>query len=71
MRILAASHPRSCIDREKRSLYEPLGGQQGVIAVVHDFVASVAAAKRFNPLLRDMPRLKRHLVEQFAPGPQA
>lgn len=48
---------------KERSLYQPLGGQQAIIAVVDD----VAADKRINRFFAntDMPRLKRRLVEQI------
>jgi len=48
-----------------RPLYERLGGQPAVVAVVEDFVANIAADTRIN--LRffntDIPRLKTLLVE--------
>src|SRR5436305_5845151 len=51
----------------KRSLYDRLGGQTAISAVVDDFVANVAADKRINKFFANanIPRLKARLVEQL------
>ena len=53
-----------------KSLYERLGGQPAIVAVVDDFVANVAADGRINRRFAgtDIPRLKRLLVEQVCAG---
>ena len=52
---------------EKKSLYDRLGGQPAIVAVVDDFVGNVAADNRINGFFArtDIPRLKRLLVEQI------
>ena len=52
------------------SLYDRLGGQGAITAVVDDFVGNVAADKRINGFFAgtDVPRLKRLLVEQICAG---
>ena len=52
------------------SLYERLGGQAAITAVVDDFVANVAADKRINGQFANtnIPRLKMLLVEQICAG---
>lgn len=52
------------------TLYERLGGQPAINAVVDDFVANVAADKRINRFFAnaDVPRLKRLLGEQICAG---
>jgi len=49
------------------SLYERLGGQPAITAVVDSFVNLVAADTRINALFRgvDIPNLKRLLAEQI------
>lgn len=49
------------------SLYDRLGGQPAITAVVDDFVANVAADPRINQRFADtdIPRLKHLLVEQI------
>lgn len=53
-----------------RSLYDRLGGQPAIVAVVDDFVGNVAADARINARFAnaDIPRLKRLLVEQICAG---
>ena len=62
----AAAHQASASVPAAKSLYERLGGQGAIVAVVDDFVDRVAADGRIN--LRfgntDIPRLKSLLVEQ-------
>jgi hemoglobin len=50
-----------------KSLYERLGGQDAIKAVVDDFVANVAADKRINAFFANtnIPQLKTRLVEQI------
>jgi hemoglobin len=52
------------------SLYERLGGQPAITAVVDDFVANVAADQRINRYFAhaSIPRLKQLLVEQICEG---
>lgn len=54
----------------EKSLYERLGGQTAINAVVDDFVANVAADTRINGFFAstDIPRLKRLLGEQICAG---
>jgi hemoglobin len=49
-----------------RSLYERLGGNEAITAVVDDFVARCAADGRINGKFArtDIPRLKKNLVNQ-------
>jgi hemoglobin len=51
----------------EKSLYDRLGGQPAITAVVDDFVGNVAADGRINAFFAhtDIPRLKRLLVEQI------
>ena len=51
---------------QEKSLYERLGGQPAITAVVDQFVANVAADKRINTFFAntDIPALKSKLVEQ-------
>lgn len=52
------------------TLYERLGGQEAIVAVVDDFVANVAADPRINGSFAntDIPHLKAMLVEQVCAG---
>ena len=54
----------------QRSLYQRLGGQRAIVAVVDDFVGNVARDKRINGFFADtdIPRLKRLLVQQICAG---
>lgn len=49
-----------------QSLYERLGGQDSIVAVVDDFVARCAGDDRINAKFgrTDIPRLKKMLVDQ-------
>jgi hemoglobin len=51
----------------KTPLYDRLGGQAGITAVVDAFVARVAADDRINSYFEnaDLPKLKDRLVEQI------
>ena len=54
----------------QKSLYDRLGGQPAITAVIDDFVGNVAADSRINGFFAktDIPRLKRLLVEQICAG---
>ena len=54
----------------QKSLYERLGGQPAIVAVVDDFVGNVAKDKRINGYFAktDIGRLKARLVEQICMG---
>jgi hemoglobin len=51
----------------QKSLYERLGGNPAITAVVDQFVANVADDKRINERFAttDIPRLKKHLIDQI------
>jgi hemoglobin len=53
-----------------KTLYERLGGQEAIVAVVDDFVARIAADKRINHFFAksDATRVKAKLVEQICAG---
>ena len=53
-----------------KSLYERLGGQPAIVAVVDDFVGNVAKDKRINGFFAhtDLTNLKAKLVEQICAG---
>ena len=55
---------------EKKSLYERLGGQPAITAVVDDFIGNVAADKRINGRFAkaNIPHLKMRLVELISAG---
>jgi len=61
---------QSMMSLPQKSLYDRLGGQPAITAVVDDFVANVAADSRINGFFArtDIPRLKRLLVEQICAG---
>jgi hemoglobin len=54
----------------QKSLYERLGGQAAIVAVVDDFVGNVAKDRRINRYFAkaDIGRLKAKLVEQICAG---
>ena len=68
--LLAACNGSMPAAPAKASLYDRLGGQPAIVAVVDDFVANVAADTRINGQFArtDIPRLKRLLVEQICAG---
>jgi hemoglobin len=68
--LLGACQNMGMMPMQQRSLYERLGGQGAIVAVVDDFVANVAADNRINKFFAktDIPRLKRLLVEQICAG---
>lgn len=53
-----------------KNLYQRLGGQDAIVAVVDDFVGNVAADARINQQFANtnIPRLKQLLVEQICAG---
>jgi hemoglobin len=66
--------PRTASDEpvapQQKTLYQRLGGQDAIKAVVEDFVGNVAGDKRINGFFgnTDIPRLKRLLVQQICAG---
>lgn len=67
---LAACASQAPTTAQSTSLYERLGGQPAINAVVDDFVANVAADQRINRFFANanVPRLKRLLAEQICAG---
>jgi hemoglobin len=55
---------------ESQTLYQRLGGQPAIVAVVDDFVGNVAADTRINKRFAttNIPHLKKMLVEQICAG---
>lgn len=55
---------------ESQTLYQRLGGQPAIVAVVDDFVGNVAADARINKRFAstNIPHLKKMLVEQICAG---
>jgi len=51
----------------ERPLYDRLGGQPAIVAVVDDFVANIAADAKINARFArtDIPKLKQNLVNQL------
>ena len=68
--LLTLGACQSMMASPQKSLYERLGGQPAIIAVVDDFVGNVAADNRINGFFArtDIPRLKKLLVEQICAG---
>ena len=68
--LLGACQNMGMAPMQQKSLYERLGGQGALVAVVDDFVGNVAADNRINKFFAktDIPRLKRLLVEQICAG---
>jgi hemoglobin len=68
--LLGACQNMGMAPMQQKSLYDRLGGQGAVVAVVDDFVGNVAADNRINKFFAktDIPRLKRLLVEQICAG---
>ena len=68
--LIAGCQTKPAAMADKKSLYERLGGQPAIVAVVDDFVGNVAADTRINSFFKttDIPRLKRLLVEQICAG---
>jgi hemoglobin len=60
----------ACMHMSQPSLYERLGGQPAITAVVDDFVGNVAADTRINRRFANanVPRLKQNLVAQICAG---
>lgn len=52
---------------QTKSLYDRLGGKDGITGVVDDFIANVAADARINAFFAnsDIPHLKQMLVDQI------
>jgi hemoglobin len=68
--LLGACQNMGMAPMQQKSLYDRLGGQPAITAVVDDFVGNVAADARINRFFArtDIPRLKRLLVEQICAG---
>jgi hemoglobin len=68
--LLGACQNMGMTPMQQKSLYDRLGGQGAIVAVVDDFVGNVAADNRINKFFAktDIPRLKRLLVEQICAG---
>jgi hemoglobin len=68
--LLGACQNMGTMPMPQKSLYDRLGGQGAIVAVVDDFVGNVAADNRINKFFArtDIPRLKRLLVEQICAG---
>lgn len=68
--LLGACQDMGMKPMQQKSLYDRLGGQGAIVAVVDDFVGNVAADNRINKFFgkTDIPRLKRLLVEQICAG---
>jgi hemoglobin len=72
--LVLAGLVAGCADKmqtaAKPTLYERLGGQPAVVAVVDDFVGNVAADQRINRFFAhtSADRLKQLLVEQICAG---
>jgi hemoglobin len=68
--LLGACQNMGMAPMQQKSLYDRLGGQGALVAVVDDFVGNVAADNRINKFFAktDIPRLKRLLVEQICAG---
>jgi len=68
--LLGGCQNMGSMSMQPKSLYERLGGQGAIVAVVDDFVGNVAADNRINKFFAktDIPRLKRLLVEQICAG---
>ena len=68
--LLGACQNMGMMPMQQKSLYDRLGGQPAITAVVDDFVGNVAADTRINQFFArtDIPRLKRLLVEQICQG---
>src|SRR5664279_2608512 len=68
--LLGACQDMAMKPMQQKSLYDRLGGQGAIVAVVDDFVGNVAADNRINKFFAktDIPRLKRLLVEQICAG---
>lgn len=68
--LLAAGGSAWAADMQKASLYERLGGQPAITAVVDEFISRVAADARINARFANanIPMLKQHLVELISAG---
>ncbi len=67
--LILGSALAGCMDH-KPPLYERLGGQPAITAVVDDFVANVAADQRINRFFANTEpvKFKKLLVEQICAG---
>jgi hemoglobin len=65
--VLATGIVLAACAAPEKSLYDRLGGQPAIVAVVDDFTANVAADTAINKRFAgaDIPKLKKLLVEQI------
>ena len=68
--LVAISSMANATRTPAKSLYDRLGGQKAIEAVVDDFVTNVAKDKRINGFFAktDVPRLKKLLAQQICQG---
>src|SRR6266576_7240622 len=68
--LLGACQDMGMKPMQQKSLYDRLGGQPAITAVVDDFVGNVAADNRINGFFArtDISRLKKNLVDQICQG---
>jgi hemoglobin len=68
--LLGACQNMGMAPMQQRSLYDRLGGQGALVAVVDDFVGNVAADNRINKFFAktDIPRFKKLLADQICAG---
>jgi hemoglobin len=68
--LLGACQDMGMKPMQQKSLYDRLGGQGAITAVVDDFVGNVAADRRINRFFAhtDVARLKFYLVQQICAG---
>jgi hemoglobin len=68
--LLGACQNMGMMPMQQKSLYDRLGGQGAVVAVVDDFVANVAADNLINKFFAktDIPRFKKLLADQICAG---
>lgn len=65
--MLGACQNMGMTPMQQKSLYDRLGGQSAITAVVDDFTANVAADSRINKFFAktDIPRFKKLLADQI------
>ncbi len=65
--LVAACGGKATPAASQKSLYERLGGTEGITAVVEEFVATTGSDPRISVFFTnaDLPRLKKLMVEQI------
>jgi hemoglobin len=65
--VIAIATNVTAATKEKKTLYERLGGSAALTAVVDDFVANVAADQKINHFFAktDIPTFKKNLTDQL------